>query len=238
MGHVIGELDPSSVRGSLAIRLRDTVQQRWPAEVQAVGVRGSVAHGDDVAGSDINLIVVTYRPKTGPKPARRKVDGVPVDLAVITGEDGLGQARALTARWPLVADTFLTTLPLYDPHDWFADQREAHLSLLSEARPVEFTRLARDDWALASAAHARAVRLTEWYDTDAALVLMAQARVYAALVTGLLTRTYFRHEADAVKRTGVAMADMQELDAILRYQAEELTARGRPVDGTLGELFD
>ena len=38
--------------------------------------------------------------------------------------------------------------------------------------------------------------------------------------------------------TGVAAADMQELAAILTYQAEELTARGRPVDGRLGALFD
>ncbi|BBH64305.1 hypothetical protein ACTI_09900 [Actinoplanes sp. OR16] len=235
---MIDELDTTSVRGSLAIRLRDAVQHRWPAEVQAVGVRGSVAHGDDVDSSDINMVVVTYRPKTGPKPTRRRVDGVPVSLAVITGEEGLGQARALTPQWPLVADGYLTTFPLYDPQDWFTDQREAHLTLLSEARPVEFTREARHNWALASGAHARAVRLTQWYDTDAAMVLMAEARVHAALVAGLITRTYFRNEADAVKRTGVAMADMQELDAILKYQAEELTARGRPVDGTLGELFD
>jgi hypothetical protein len=235
---VIHELDPTSVRGSLAIRLRDVVQHRWPAEVQAIGVRGSVAHGDDVDSSDLNLVVVTYRPKTGPKPTRRKVDGVPVELAVVTAEDGLGLARVLVPRWPLIADGYLTTLPLYDPQDWFTDQREAHLTLLSEARPVEFTRLARHNWLLAANAHARALRLTEWHDTDAALVLMAEARVHAALVTGLLTRTYFRGEADAVKRTGVAMADMHELDAILNYQAEELSARGRPVDGTLGELFD
>ncbi|MBB2942268.1 hypothetical protein FB565_001981 [Actinoplanes lutulentus] len=235
---MIGELDTTSVRGSLAIRLRDVVQQRWPAEVQAIGVRGSVAHGDDVESSDVNVVVVTYRPKTGPKPTRRKVEGVRVSLAVVTAEDGLGLARVLTPSWPLVADGYLTTLPLHDPHEWFADQREAHLTLLSESRPAEFTRLARHNWALASNAHARAVRLTQWHDTDAAMVLMAKARVHAALVAGLLTRTYFRNEADAVKHTGVAMADMQELDAILNYQAEELAARGRPVDGTLGELFD
>ncbi|MEU4561716.1 nucleotidyltransferase domain-containing protein [Actinoplanes sp. NPDC023936] len=235
---MIGELDTTSVRGALAIRLRDVIQHRWAAEVQAIGVRGSVAHGDDGDSSDVNLIVVTYRPRTGPKPTRRRVDGVPVELTVVTAEDGLGQARLLTARWPLLADGFLTTLPLFDPDDWFIDQRDAHQTLLSEARPVEFTRLARDNWALASNAHARALRLTEWYETDTALVLMAEARIHAAMVTGLLTRTHFRNHADAVKRTGVAMADMQELDAILKYQAEELTARGRPVDGTLGELFD
>ena len=235
---VIGDLDTSTARGSLATRLCDVIQTRWAAEVQAIGVRGSVAHGDDTDSSDVNLIVVTYRPKTGPKPTLRRVDGTAVELQVMTGEDGLGQARVLTPRWPLQADGFITTFPLFDPKDWFTDQREAHLTLLAEARPVEFSQVARHNWAVANGAHSRAVRLAQWFDTDAALVLMAQARLHAALVAGLLTRTYFRNAADAVKRTGIAAADMQELAAILKYQAEELTARGRPVDGTLGALFD
>jgi predicted nucleotidyltransferase len=235
---VIEGIDTTTPRGSLAIRLRDTIQQRWSADVQAIGVHGSVAHGDDADSSDVNLVVITYRPKTGPKPTLRKVDGVPVELQVMCAEEAMGLSRVLTPRWPLLADGFITTFPLYDPKDWFADQREGHLTLLAEARPVEFSRLARHDWAVANGAHARAVRLAQWYDTDAALVLMAEARLHAALVTGLLTRTYFRNVADAVKRTGVAAADMQELGAILKYQAEELAARGRPVDGTLHALFD
>ncbi|MBO3736163.1 nucleotidyltransferase domain-containing protein [Actinoplanes sp. NEAU-H7] len=237
-GGVIDELDASSPRGSLAIRLRDAVQERWSAEVQAIGLSGSMAHGDDTESSDVNVLVVTYRPRTGPRPALRKVDGIPVDLRVVTAEEGLGQARQLTPRWPLLADGYLTTFPLHDPQNWFADRREAHLSLLAEARPMEFTGLARQDWAVANGAHTRAARLAQWYDTDAALILMAEARLHAALVAGLLTRTHFRNTADAVKRTGVAAADMQELGAILKYQAEELTARGRPVDGRLGALFD
>ena len=238
MGSVIDDLDATSPRGSLAIRLRDTVQQRWPAEVQAIGLCGSMAHGDDTDSSDVNVVVVTYRAKTGPKPTQRMVDGIPVDLRVVTGEDGLGQARQLTPRWPLQADAFITTFALYDPRGWFKDRREAHLTLLAEARPMEFTGLARHNWSIASGAHTRAVRLTEWYDTDAAMILMAEARLHAALVAGFLTRTHFRNTTDAVKHTGVAAADMQELAAILTYQAEELTARGRPVDGRLGALFD
>jgi hypothetical protein len=91
---------------------------------------------------------------------------------------------------------------------------------------------------VASAAHARAVRLAQWYDTDTAMVLLAQARLHAALVTGLLSRTYFRSPADAVRRTGLAGADTTELAAVLKAQAEDLTARGRPVDGPLGALFE
>jgi hypothetical protein len=58
------------------------------------------------------------------------------------------------------------------------------------------------------------------------------------MVTGLLSRTYFRNRADAVKRTGLAGADMTELGAVLKTQAEDLTARGRPVDGPLSALFE
>jgi hypothetical protein len=31
---------------------------------------------------------------------------------------------------------------------------------------------------------------------------------------------------------------MQELAAVLKSQADDLTARGKPVDGPLGELFN
>jgi predicted nucleotidyltransferase len=235
---VLEEIDPTSPRGQLAVRLRDVIERRWPAEVQATGVYGSLAHGDDREGSDVNLLVVTYRPGTGPRPALRKVDGTLVDLEVVTGEEGLRRARELTSRWPLYADRYVTTKPLHDPRGWFGKLRDTHLARLAETRPPEFSALARHNWALASAAHTRAVRLAEWYDTDAALVMIAEARLHAALVAGLLTRTYFRNAADAVKRTGVAGADMQELSAVLKEQAEELAARGRPVDGTLGSLFE
>lgn len=50
--------------------------------------------------------------------------------------------------------------------------------------------------------------------------------------------TYFRNRADAVRRTGLAGAGMTELGETLKAQAEDLTARGRPVDGPLAALFD
>ena len=232
------EIDVTTPRGRLATQLGDVIERRWSAEVQAIGVHGSLAHGDDRDGSDVNVLVVTYRPGAGPRPALRKVDGTFVDLEVVAADDGLRRARELTPRWPLEADRFVTTRPLHDPDGWFGRLRDTHLTRLAESRPLEFTTLARHNWALASAAHTRAVRLAEWYDTDAALVLIAQARLHAALVTGLLTRTYFRSVADAVGKTGVAGADMQELGAVLKDQSAELTARGRPVDGTLAQLFE
>ena len=237
-GGVREDIDVTTSRGDLAVRLCELIQRRWSAEVQAVGVHGSLAHGDDQDGSDVNLLVVTYRPGGGPRPALRKVDGTLVDVEVVTDEEGLRRARQLTPRWPLEADRFVTTRVLHDPCGWFGRQRDVHLARLAEARPPEFTGLARHNWEMASAAHARAVRLAEWYETDAALVMIAESRLRAALVAGFLTRTYFRNPADAVKRTAVAGADIQELAAVLKSQAAELTARGRPVDGELSALFD
>ncbi|MEV6635569.1 nucleotidyltransferase domain-containing protein [Actinoplanes sp. NPDC051470] len=233
----MSEIDVAGPRGYLAVRLRDVIQARWPAEVRAIGVHGSLAHGDDTDGSDINLVVATYR-QTGPRPVLRRVDGVLVDLTVVNADEGLRRARELTPRWPLEADRYLSAKSLYDPHGWFAEQRDVHLAKLAETRPGEFSALARRNWCVASAAHARAARLAEWYDTDAALVLMSEARLHASMVAGLLSRTYFRNRADAVRRTGLAGADMQELAAVLKAQADDLTARGRPVDGPLTSLFE
>ena len=51
-----------------------------------------------------------------------------------------------------------------------------------------------------------------------------------AVVDGLLTRTYFRNSADAVKRAGVATSHIYELGERLSVQAKELARRGRPVE--------
>src|ERR1700759_839826 len=98
------EIDITTSRGALASRLCEMVRLRWSADVQAVGVRRSLAHGDDHDGRDVNLLVVTYRASAGPRPALRKVDGILVALEVSTGEEGLRRARQLTPQWPLEAD--------------------------------------------------------------------------------------------------------------------------------------
>jgi predicted nucleotidyltransferase len=232
------ESNDDNPRWLLARRLHDAVQKRWSAEVQAIGVYGSMAHGDDTEGSDVDLLVVTYRAGAGPRPALRRVDGILVELTVVAAEEGMRRARELTSTWPLVADRYVTTRPLHDPRGWLAQQRDAHLERLAQARPPEFSSLARHAWCRAASAHARAVRLAEWYDTEAALLLLGEARLNASMVVGLLSRTYFRNAADAVKRTGLAGADMTELGSVLKAQAEDLTARGRPVDGPLSSLWE
>jgi hypothetical protein len=80
--------------------------------------------------------------------------------------------------------------------------------------------------------------LAVWHETDAGLVALSAARVGAAVVDGLLSRTYFRDAPDAVRRTGLAGAPMAELAERLATQAGELARRGRPVDGNVADLFD
>lgn len=224
-------------RWVVAEQVADVARRRFPADILAIGVHGSLAHGDDTDTSDVDLVVVTYRPAAGPRPNTRRVDGVIVDLGVIGAEEYLQHARTLSTSWPLAADRYVTTKPIYDPNAWLDKLRDAHLSRLAEAGGREFTALARDAWYRAASAHAKATRLAAFYQTDAALLLLGEARLAAAMVAGLLSRTYFRNRADAVVRTGMAGTDMAELGGVLRGQAEELAGRGRSVDGTANELF-
>ena len=224
-------------RWTVAERVADEARRRYPADVLAVGAQGALAHGDDADTSDVELVVITYRAGVGPRPVTRRLDGVLVDLAVVGADEYLRHARTLSTSWPLAADRYLHTKAIYDPTGWLPLLRDAHLGRLAEARPAEFTALAREAWCRGFSAHNRAIRLAQWYETDAALLLIGETRLAAATVVGLLTRTYFRTSAQAVIRTGLAGADMTELGSVLRDQAEELAARGRPVDGSLTDLF-
>jgi hypothetical protein len=224
-------------RWVVADQVAQAARNRYAHDVLAIGVHGSLAHGDDTDGSDVDLVVVSRRPGGGPRPTTRRVDGVLVGLGVIGADEYLGHARTLSMSWPLAADQYLTTRPIYDPHAWFELLRDTHIHRLAEARDQEFSALAREAWCRAAAAQAKASRLAEWYETDAALLVLGEARLAAATVAGLLSRTYFRNSADAVRRTGLAGADVGELGAVLRAQADDLATRGRPVDGTVGALF-
>jgi hypothetical protein len=227
-------------RWRVAERVSAAALRRFPADILAVAVHGPLAHGDDDGGGDgeVGLLLATYRPGNGPAPATRRVDGVLVDLTVAGADDYLRQARTISALWPLTADRYVTTRALHDPTGWLRALRDEHLARLARARPAEFSTAARQAWYRGSAAHARAARLAEWYETDQALLMLGEARLAAATVNGLLSRTYFRDPGDAVRRTGLAGADMTEIGAVLARQAEELAARGRPVDGTVDDLLD
>jgi hypothetical protein len=215
----------------------DAVRRRFATYVLAVGVHGALAHGDDADDSEVHLVVVTYRPGEGPRPATRRIEGVVVDLGVIGADQYLGHARTLSTGWPLAADQYLTTSATYDPDGWYPLLRDTHLARLAEAGTGEFTALAREAWYGAYAAQVRARQLASRYEIDSGLVALSDARVGAAVVDGLLTRTYFRDAPDAVRRTGLAGAPMDDLAGRLAAQAAELARRGRPVDGAVDELF-
>lgn len=224
-------------RWAVAERITELLRERYGAQLQAIGVHGSLAHGDDTTSSDVDLVVVTRQVRTGPPPGTRRVDGVIVDLGVITGEEYLRHARTLTTSWPLMADQYITTKALHDPDGWLPRLRDTHIARLAEADPQVFASLAREAWCRAKSAQTKARRMAEWYETDSAMLVLGEARLGVALVDGLLTRTYFRNTADAVKRAGVASSHIYELGERLEAQSIELAKRGRPVDADPEDLL-
>ncbi|HEX8627148.1 MAG TPA: nucleotidyltransferase domain-containing protein [Catenuloplanes sp.] len=228
----------SNPRWAVAEQVAGAARRRWPADVLAVGVHGPLAHDVDARAGDVAVTVITYRSGGASRTTTRRVAGVLVGLCVVGADDYLRQARTLTPSWPLTADRYVTTRAVHDPTRWLVKLREAHLGRLADARQAEFTAMAREAWYPAASALARATRLAEWYDTDAAVLMLGEARLSAATVAGLLSRTYFRDGPDAVRSTGLAAADLTELAATLNSQAADLTHRGRPVDGPVDSLFD
>src|SRR6266508_3972159 len=150
MGRVPSNPYLSSPRWAVAEQIADAVLRRYPAQIHAIGVHGALAHGDDADGADVDLVVVTFRPGEGPRPTSRRVNGVIVDLGVIS------------------ADQYLTTKPIYDPDGWHSRLRDAHLGRLAETGGREFVALAREAWCSAEATYAKSLRLAEWHDTDGA----------------------------------------------------------------------
>ncbi len=224
-------------RAQLALHISDEICRRYPAEVMAVGASGSLAHKDEREGTDLSLLVVTYRPKTGPESMSRRLGETLVELTVVDSQTYLDQASEITVRWPLLADHYLCTAPLYDEVGWHRRLRDTHLARLAEAAGSEFTALARQAWCRAASYFHRAQWHSERFDADSALLILAEARIATAITEGLLTRTYFRSTADAARRTALAGADMQSVSARLSAHAEELAKRGRPVDATVTDLF-
>lgn len=224
-------------RWIVAERVSEAVRRKFGPHIQAIGVHGSVAHGDDADGSDVDIVVVTRRAGTVTAATSRRIDGVVVDLDVISAEDYLREARTLTTSWPLAADRYLTTRALHDPDRYLHRLRDAHLGRLAQTGRAELAGLARQAWFAARSAYGQARRLAESFETEAALYALGEARLSAAVVEGLLARTYFRNPTDAIRQTGFGAIDVAALDARLGTQATELSRRGRPVDGDIEDLL-
>jgi hypothetical protein len=224
-------------RWAVAERIAERLREKYSGLLQAIGVHGSLARGDDTLSSDVDIVVITRAARTGPPPGTRRVNGIIVDLGVITAEEYLRHARTLTTSWPLVADQYITTKALHDPDAWLPRLRDTHIARLAQTESQVFASLAREAWCRAKSAQVKARRMAEWYETDSAMLVLGEARLGVALVDGLLTRTYFRNTADAVKRVGVSSSHIYELGERLEAQAIELAKRGRPVDAEIDDLI-
>ncbi|HEX3731788.1 MAG TPA: hypothetical protein VHU91_02550 [Mycobacteriales bacterium] len=222
---------------TLAQEIAGSVCHRHPAEIMAVGGHGRLTHDDERDNTDLQLVVITYRPQQSVRSTAREIDRTLVEVEVVTAENYLARARTLTVNWPLLADRYLYTVPLHDEVGWHRRLRDTHIARLAEAPGTEFTVLARESWCRASSYFRRAQWHSERFDADRALLLLAEARIATAVTEGLLTRTYFRSAADAAKRTALAGADLESVGTRIESHAEELAKRGRPVVGTVSDLF-
>lgn len=223
-------------RWAVAEQVTDALRARWGRQLVAVGVHGQLAHGDDTDGSGVELVVVTRSAEAGPSAGARRIDGVIVDISVIAAEEYLRHARTLTTLWPMTADQYITTKPVHDPDDWFARLRDTHIAHLAQTPAYTFASLAREAWCRAQQTQIYARRLAEWFETESAMIMLGEARLATAIVDGLLTRTYYRDRADALRRAGVASAHVYDLGQRLTRYAQELARRGRPVDGRIEDL--
>lgn len=213
------------------------VLARYGASVRAVGVHGSLAHGDDDEHSDVDLVVVTVEPGQGPAPVSRRVDGIVLDLGVIGAQEYLAEARTLGVDWPLAADQYLTTLALHDEVGWHRRLRSTHEQRLATAHDAEFYELARPALVAAIADGSKAARAERRQPTRGSALPLDQARLSTALPQGLLTRTHFRGMVDALVRTGLQRSSLADVLQRQDELAEALARSGRPIDVPLSGLL-
>jgi hypothetical protein len=226
-----------NARWDLACRVAEVILDRWKDDIHAIGVHGSLAHGDDDDNSDVDFVVVTRQRGQGPAPASRRIDGIVFDLGVVSADDYLREAQNLTPSWPLTADQYFSTRAIYDPAGWHDHLRQAHLLRLKAASDAEFLRLAAGQWPAARQAAARAHRQVRRGLYPAAQAATVQAAVATAVTDGLLTRTCFRGTVDALGRTGLLGADLDVLAKRHARQLAALNANGCAVDTSIDQLL-
>jgi hypothetical protein len=169
------------------------------------GERAITAVGLHGAPPAIELAVVTADPDVAvPDRALRfgtgdgGEDAVVVEIAAI-GEDAyLHEAGQIGPLWPLVSDQYLRQVPLHDPDGFFHKLRHVHEAAISSASDRVFAAAAGYDLVqlIAWEARARAAELAG--DLPAALLAAKEGALLAALVAGLLTRTAYRDQANAL----------------------------------------
>lgn len=221
-------------RRQLTERIAEAARLAHPESIRAIWANAS-ANTDDMA--PIDLTIVTYRTGMPPRPAALRVSGRIVTVSVHSSDECLNLATTIAGDWPLVAQRYLGGRQLFDPEQWHARLRDLHLSRLAEATDAEFAEAARQPWCRAASARIRAIRMAEWHDTDGAMLALGEARLAMAMVDGLMTRTYFADSAEAVTRSGLGSAGLTEIGDRLAARALEMADRGRPIDGTVADLW-
>lgn len=218
-------------RWRIAREISEEVLRECGEDVHAIGVHGSLAHGDDDEFSDIDLVVVTEKPVDGLPSVVRRVEGIIVDFGVTTRTDYMEAAKTLTRKWPLDADQYLTTRSLHDPHHWHDKLREAHQSMLEGAKTREFLECAREA-TLAALANAQKARREEARRGSTGVVAqyVGSAAVEVALAEGLMSRSYYRSSGDALRRNKLDHASLSELLERLKVLEGRLEEEGIRLD--------
>ena len=113
-GRGAAPLDPHNPRHSIARRVSDALWRRYGSYLQAVGLHGALAHGDDTDISDVEIIVVTRRVNIGPAPVTRRGSsrrrtGLPTPACAECVRDARNDMRATISRMKLVLALLLAT---------------------------------------------------------------------------------------------------------------------------------
>lgn len=175
----------------LATDITSRLIDLYAEAIHAVGLHGSMAHGEIDERSDLDFAVVTGEAGTVPERYCR-VDGVLVSLGVITQARYLELAARIGPDWSVSSDEYLHTLALHDPEGFFELLRDAHLRSVDSAPDQVFVQAARSDLLEALEWLDKGDRCWESGSPAAATICLDGALVDLALAIGLLTRTRWR----------------------------------------------
>lgn len=107
---------------ALAQEVKDALLKKW-SDVEAIGVFGSVARGEDTRWSDLDMICIV-------KSTSQKEDlfftyrGVTVWVEVWSKPYIMGKIQEPEPIWPISTNKWYEVVPLYDPYDIFRELRK------------------------------------------------------------------------------------------------------------------
>jgi len=118
---------------NLAQAIKEALLKKWN-DVEAVGLFGSVARGEDIQWSDLDMICIV-KSMTGKEDLFFIYKEVPVWVEVWSKSYIAGKMRQLEPgpEWPVSANKWYEVIPLYDPSGIFRELRN-----LVEALPASF----------------------------------------------------------------------------------------------------